>query len=313
MRHILLSDFDETISKDDTIGILAQVAYQLKPHFKPPWSHFVDFYEKTRTTLGDCTIRKGSLLPNLIQEEVTKRYSRVEYVQMLDSKFGNQDFDRRIEMASTNEIARLGLFSGIDTSRLIAFVEKKYKCETPERCLLRDDFIEFASHLMDWRDFYIISANWSKEFIHTLMNQRSFEFENIYCNNLISRDGIYTGNFSNKLLCGQDKYDIVSHIVGTVFTYKQEERLWYIGDSETDLLAIFHPDVNGVLVLDPSQKPKKFSRIVLEFLGVEEMVVESFCHGDRNCSVVCYEKFNGNCVYLSKSWDGIDILLKNMS
>lgn len=305
MNHILLSDFDETITLKDTIGILASLPYRKKTKLKPEWSFFVDNYMQ-----GWNNYHKQfppRVLPLINQ--IKKPLSLENFKSTLQQEFDYQAFCRKIELNSTNKLSEFGLFSNLNNDDIRLFANDQVKSKT---VVLREGFKELLrSKLIKPEFVYIISVNWSKAFIYNIINEDVLKMENIFCNDLVMHHEQYSGMFSNNLLTGSDKIVTLETILRSkTNTLGQKNNIfWYIGDSETDLLPILHPLVNGILLLNPKENIKKYNKITKVILGIDAMILEKFESHDISIVEIPGLKVGTNKLYITKSWKDISKLI----
>lgn len=298
MKHIVISDFDETITNRDTTCILGQLPYEFEPNLEPKWSHFVNVYWEHYKNFQKETVNR--VLPLLTEREVV--ISDSNFQQLFRSEVEFQMRKRLLELSSTTEIAERNIFKGVKHSQVREFVDLHLQGSSS---LLRPGFNEFIS-LIPRNQFHIVSVNWSSEFIRHIIGERNVDPDRISCNNLISQGAEYTGEFTNALLTGSDKIRVIGDILKKCG--KQTEYCtWYIGDSDTDLLGVLYPNLHGVLLLNPLSDSKKFYKITVQLLGLPQHEMESFAHGPEGWHK-CYEKEGQKFVYLVKSWHDLQNL-----
>lgn len=306
LRNVIISDFDETVTDRDTIAILAQLPYLCKPNLKPKWPHFADTYminyEKFKKNPQIFGGEGGKrILPLLPQSHIKIDFSN--YKSLFKSELRYQTDARLLELTSTGEITKYGIFSGIKHSQVQQYAEDNLKRQS---FALRKGFRGCMSSITP-DSFFIISVNWSAEFIQKSIGDNLVDLENIYCNQLLSHQGTYSGQFSNSILTGSDKVVVLEKILAENEKHKDNARYWYIGDSGTDLLGILHPDVNGVLLLDPEVQEEKFRKVASNVLGISQELTDQFIN-EKNCGwLQCYEKNNDNYVFLAKSWSDLSM------
>lgn len=295
---VLICDFDETITSQDTIGLLAKLPY-VDPPFPPPWSHFTATYADGYSLYE----RAPRSLPLL---DPHTPLTAANYRQLLQAEIRYQDSLRPIELHSVHELERLHAFAGIPTEQVATYAHSL--CQS-----VRHDFLPL------WRrasQLHILSVNWSHEFIkdiiysaarHSLDDPENLPVPIIKCNNLLVRNGSYTGLFDKSILTGADK---LASLEKTLHSIPSDEPVWYIGDSETDLLSILHPKVNGVLLLDPSQNYDKFNKIAATILGLDLASTQKFACDpyQQSWSIPC--KGNGSHFYLVKSWTALSRIIR---
>ena len=309
MNRIIISDFDSTITRKDTIHVLTKLPYLIKPNFTPKWNHFNDLYLRNLDKLHPkiLTYRQLPLLP----PKFRGFNSVANYKDILSKEFEYQNLLRDLEMSSTDEITRYRLFEGISFRDVERYVES-LKVSNHE--IVRPDFFDFMRlSNVPAKNFYILSVNWSSEFIRCVVEMEGpgchlIEVGNILCNDLTSdKNGVYTGEFSNTLLTGADKVEVME--TNILRNLEKDADPWYIGDSEADILCILHPLVNGVLFVDPSKSLDDFLELSVKLLGLPEDIMCNFFNDSRQLTYLALQKGNGKRCYLTKSWHGIAMLL----
>ncbi|QLG71361.1 hypothetical protein HG535_0B04010 [Zygotorulaspora mrakii] len=313
MKDIIISDFDDTITSRDTISLLGELPYLINPLLNPKWSYFQDAYmsnyhkfQKNPQAFG-AQFAGGRTFPLLCSSNET--VTSANFYTLFATEIRYQQDRRLLEMTSTEEMTKRGLFKGITHSDICRYVEYDPRIGAS---LLRNGFMEFISSL-DSSEFYIISINWSKEFIHEVVGTSNIEASNIFCNELISQNGIYTGKFSNQILAGSDKLHELEKLLRKHQSDETDNRFWYIGDSETDLLSILHPKVNGLLLLDPESEKKKLMKLATEVLGIPLNELKLYVQDKNVLHMKCFSKENGNGFFLVKSWFAIQELVRPRS
>lgn len=297
LKNIIICDFDETITNRDTISIVGEIPYRYKANLKPEWSHFAETYMQNykKFRLNSGTFRHSQRSLPLLPSS-RPRIDSSNYGKLFENELRYQNDARQLEMSSTDEMAKYKIFSNIKLSDVSLFAKEKLE---GEGFSLREGFNNFALSIPK-DDFYIVSVNWSREFIHASVGDDVVDPEHIYCNRLLSDKGVYIGKFSNCLLTGSDKVNVVEKILANRKT--RDAKYWYVGDSETDLLTVLHPEVNGILLLDPEQDEPKFRKLTSDVLGLEQHQVDKFI-GQKDCGwLQCYEKNEKTSVYLARSW-----------
>ncbi|QID83904.1 Cold tolerance protein 1 [Saccharomyces pastorianus] len=314
MRNIIISDFDETITRYDTIGIIAKLPYLINPELKPEWSHFTKTYMDGFRKYKYNGTRSLPLLSS--NASLTLSHSNFDCVFKDELEF--QKYNRTIELNSVNEISKQQLFKSITLEQMKQFAKEQNR----EICLLRGGFNQFCSSVIKnfQDDFYILSINWSREFICEIIGNKEVNPDHVLCNDLKvsteKRPPTYTGEFDCGLLTGSDKIKSLNEILGMTETHNNgnETRCyWYIGDSETDLLSVLHPSINGVLLMDPVENPSKFLRITEQIIGVPSDKITRFQTDNALGWLKFCEKENGMFAYLVKSWDSLKDLIAQTS
>lgn len=301
LKHILICDFDETITRKDTISLLAKLPYK-RPTARelPPWTHFTQNYMKAYELYAKPNTRCLPLIP---QDVLNFRHKimKSNYKDLFSEEFAYQKQARKVELASIEELEKYKLFQGITANSV-----KQYVGSLQEE-QIRPGFTEV------WRNTdeqYVLSINWSREFIRDVLAEKELQVneENIYCNKLlISDDGSYTGMFDKGIMTGSDKVRVLECILDKI--PEQPKKVWYIGDSETDLLSILHPKVNGVLLLNPSENLDKFIRITVDLLGLSRDQMMLFAEDTTWKKFALNFKEEGFLILL-KSWEDMQQCLE---
>lgn len=221
---LFVVDWDETITNEDTIKLVAQAAYNKKQGYEPKFDHFTDIYTNTFNEYSrDFSSKNGTR--DSIEKEI---------------KF--QTGMQNVEMSSINEIKRLKLFEGITGEEFQ---------QQANNVTLKPNFIEFLSKCQESKvPVIILSVNWTKLIMETVLRACGFkenEFLKFMVNELEFKNGVSTGNFkeSISIRTGLDKLNIVNDLV------KQYGTTCYIGDSMTDLLSLIDSDI-GVAIEEGS-------------------------------------------------------------
>lgn len=178
MKTIIISDFDETITRVDTICTIAKLPYLLNPRLKPEWGHFtktyMDGYHKYKYN--------GTRSLPLLSSGVPTIISQSNFNKLFADELKYQNHNRVVELNSVNEITKQQIFKSISLDQMKTFARD----QNHEDCLLRDGFKTFCSSVVKnfESDFYVLSINWSKEFIHEVIGDRRLKNSHIFCNDL---------------------------------------------------------------------------------------------------------------------------------
>ncbi|KAG0655818.1 hypothetical protein C6P45_002893 [Maudiozyma exigua] len=303
-RNILICDFDETITVKDTIALLARLAYRVNPKLKPEWSHFEATYmngynELQHTYLMDRCL---PLLSNIYMNHT--KITDGNFQDLFQCEIKYQKLCRNIELNSMKEMEKYNVFKGITTQDVIDYVD------TLDELVIRQGFLNCLKVLdIQLGQLYILSINWSREFIRNVISSSYVRSSNIYCNALLhdTTRCRYSGLFSKQLLTGSDKIHTLQEICQCT---GEDKTIWYIGDSETDLLSILYPEINGILLLDPEENEKKFNKITKEILGIESETLSKFYIKDTRYAKFI-EKENDMASYLVKTWTDVTTLIQS--
>lgn len=247
---LLVCDFDETITQNDTICEIANLAYEKRAETgkcpnppncptlssndsdeecPPPWLHFVELYFKE-------------------YKEHIKRWCEQHSEDTLQDHFKMLGSLKMVENKSIDRIEKYGCLKGVCYDGLIEkgksvkkrndvlnvlrkFISKKQQnCENfLSHSTFNDDV---KSHIE--RNLYIISTNWSKDLIlgslFELASENKFNKNNIFSNDLIYDNNCSVGKLDRKVLCALDKLEIFDQL-----NTSKSNLSVYIGDSDTDL------------------------------------------------------------------------------
>lgn len=312
IMKLLICDFDETITLRDTIFPLAQLAYLEKPQFKPVWKHFEETYMEGYTKLQQ-RFATGRSLPLLKPKHDVITVSN--YREIFASELQYQRQCREIELNSIHEMERKSLFRDVTTDAVVEYARTNFNHSV--ETILRPEFSHCATSAVNCMGFELraISINWSRELIEAVIPMGLIHPENIHCNDLLLKNDVYTGEFSKGLLTGSDKEALLSRMLDESNSGNAD--CWYVGDSETDLLAILHPGVNGVLLLDPEENESKFLKVTTKILGLAKSDMEDFA-GDKavgHLKFTSKQAHNGKdtACYIAKTWADVETLLKQLA
>ncbi|EDO16194.1 hypothetical protein Kpol_1014p12 [Vanderwaltozyma polyspora DSM 70294] len=301
MVNVIIADFDETITVKDTISIVAKMPYIFKANKNlPEWSFFTDYYlsiykQNIRNFKRSIPIVSSSL-PNNIDD----------YYSSLSNEFNYQKFLKaNIEELSIDKLTKYNVFKDISVSQV-----KQFARDPGCHDLVRKGFQQFLTNYQ--HHFNIISINWSKEFISNVIKNNceiDIPLQSINCNDLLLDNGVYTGTFSRDNIVGSDKVVTLEKIITSnednSSALTSPNVYWYIGDSETDLLCLLHPRVNGILLLDPLENKDKFLRITRTLLNIVDPKLQEFIDTPDERFIKCLSKGSNN-VYLAKDWYSIN-------
>ncbi|ANB13670.1 hypothetical protein AWJ20_4613 [Sugiyamaella lignohabitans] len=266
---VLVTDWDETVTSEDTMAVLSQAAYDHKTNFHPPWEYFGDMYYKDYEKYAcNYNERRGSL-----QEEA-------EFLSGL----------KQVELESVTRVENSGLFKDVPES-MVRSQASKVK--------IRQGWWDVLSLATKNKvPIVILSVNWSDVLIEEVLSLHGFDTTNssirIYANKIQVDDetGLATGKLGGHPILGsagirtaQDKLDILKKIRSQKLSGKATESIAYFGDSSTDTLALLEADL-GVVI----HKNSLASR--LEGLGVAILRKE-------------HDKTDNNQVYYLCEWSDL--------
>jgi 2-hydroxy-3-keto-5-methylthiopentenyl-1-phosphate phosphatase len=228
----LITDFDGTVSEQDTINLLVYAAadncQRGKAQFLAAWQKMVGWYSTRYNRIRDEWLGNRQSL-------VTRHSSLVDFLKAFEE----------LESASIQKVMDKGLLAGLTREGLRAIGRKVVKKPGVDRVLstMRADGVETE----------ILSANWSKALIEGAMGELCDQV----ITNCLTYDaaGCSTGSIHLHVVSAQDKLrkfrerkcvplrqESHTHRQG-----KEPSRTLYIGDSISDFLAILDADL-GVLI-----------------------------------------------------------------
>ncbi|GAA5804253.1 HAD-like domain-containing protein [Helicostylum pulchrum] len=215
---LILVDFDQTITKHDTIAPLGQFGVA-QSHNQKPWSYFVDGY------LNDYRTHRNQLdhLPN----DCTFN----DFVQQLNTY-------KPIEKSSLARVSKHKVFQGLSKQ---AIKEKAIELSQTE---LRSNVI---STLKPYKEqVRIVSLNWSKDWILGFLNQLGLESKQVYSNDLTFMNDICTGDIIPQILTTGDKQQLINESI------RANHGVIYIGDSLGDIEPLAKSNIGIVIGNDLS-------------------------------------------------------------
>lgn len=202
---LILVDFDQTITRNDTIGLLGQFGVSHSHTTAKPWSYFVDRYlEKYR--------EHRDHLPDIPKGDFEA------FIEQLDSY-------QPIEKDSLARVSKHGVFANIHRQ---AFMEEGARLGSDQLQAGAVNVLKkYKCHIR------IVSLNWSKDWILGFLNELSLDKKQIYSNDLsFDQDQVSTGEIVPQILTTGDKQRIIDTFK------KQGDRAFYIGDSLGDIEAL---------------------------------------------------------------------------
>jgi 2-hydroxy-3-keto-5-methylthiopentenyl-1-phosphate phosphatase len=251
---LLVCDFDETITQNDTICEIANLAYEKRAETgkcpkppncptlssndsdeecPPPWLHFVELYFKE-------------------YKEHVKRWCEQHSENTLQDHFKMLKSLKIVENKSIDRIEKHGCLKGVCYNDLVekgksikkrddvlSVLRKFISKKQPQNCenfLLKETNSTFTDDVKSHfeRNLYIISTNWSKDLIlgslFELASENKFSKNNIFSNDLIFDNNCSVGELDRKVLSAIDKLEIFDQL-----NTSKSNLSVYIGDSDTDL------------------------------------------------------------------------------
>lgn len=213
-NRVLVCDWDETITVEDTTALVVQTAYNNKQNL-PAFDTFLRIYSAAAQAFGAQNWRRTS-----IDDEIT--YQRRAH---------------SVEMASIGAIERARIFRGLTLAQFAA--------QAPQ-VTLRPGFKNAVATVKTTQcPIYIVSINWSKTLIQAALAYHGVSGIEVVANDLeVDSLGITTGRFDlADIRTGADKMDALARIRGA----HPECALVYVGDSSGDVLPLRVADTGVVM------------------------------------------------------------------
>jgi 2-hydroxy-3-keto-5-methylthiopentenyl-1-phosphate phosphatase len=212
---VLVTDWDETVTKNDTIGLLAEAAYEHKPDLEPPWSHYVEEYLKDYRAYYEA------------QDPSTTLDAEREILRGLDS----------VDSASLKRVEEGRVFAGVPREVILA---KSTKVEVrPGWWGLYEAARSRGIKVV------VLTVNWSSELIRQVFLDAGYDTQDltIYSDEIeMGPDGCGTGSIIAPLRTAVHKKEVIEKLKA-----QHGKRLCYIGDSSTDLLGILEADLGVIM------------------------------------------------------------------
>ncbi|ODV79847.1 HAD-like protein [Suhomyces tanzawaensis NRRL Y-17324] len=247
--RLVVADWDETITLEDTIRLVADTAYAAKPRFQPPFSHFSQTYLDAYDAHNQQFLRLHGKRDSLEKE--------LEY----------QHGMRAVEMSSIAEIERLGLFKGLKSAQ--------FRLQA-QHVQIRPGVEQFLSRCRDQSiPVVILSINWTKAIIAECLKRLGFEENDLlriivnefeYTHEVI--DGVATELTSGKWSLETNVRTAIDKLEFVKLLKKKHSDVLYIGDSGTDLLGMLESD--KAVVMDRGSALKS-----LDLLGIKRLAEAS--------------------------------------
>lgn len=250
---LFVTDFDETITTEDSMELVGAAAYKHKPEFSPGWDYFAnayaaDFKEHCYGQNNNINDNNSKLETELECEERLQRGMHV------------------VEHKSVQRVEDSGLFRGVPLECML---------KEAINVKLRDGWWQLYEQLSSGGiPVVVASVNWSAELIGEVMRRGhdiafgdsikekpSTNCAQVFANQMeIDCDGFFTGRMKSVLRTGVDKQLLLRELKETL---KDENVIkgtadgstlatrpglvCYCGDSGTDFLALVEADI-GIIV-----------------------------------------------------------------
>lgn len=233
-------DWDGTITQNDTLNVLVNIAASTKPTFptQERWKYVVDAYISDYTTTLAC-LAPGGFLPTTIESE----------------KKLLQDM-KPVEQRSLFRVSTSKIFEGLTHKTL---EEGAKKAINTGEVSLRPGCVEFLHYISaqatpEVDNFHILSVNWSQHFISSCLHASNIsinphlilanELADIPENQPSTGEISPSGSASLKIIASEDKLQYLEKL-----RKNSEAKIVYMGDSWTDIECLLAADL-GICVRD---------------------------------------------------------------
>ena len=265
MARLLVFDFDGTVTKQDTINILAQLPIyssslpQHRTEFRDKWKNIVDLY------VADHAKHNESYVP-----KVQDRRTLAEELAYLESL-------RAVEEASAKRVASTGFFAGSSREQWICHGRRArlngedpyFRGDRDYTITVRKGFSEFVRQAKDRGDkLGIVSVNWSKAFIEGVIQPEDENFmgEKDFVK-MVGEIGYPDGELKGPkemggmvLMTANDKLEGLETLLELDEAKGGSEKCSgtvYFGDSVTDLECLMKADTGIVMVNEGEEESSK--------------------------------------------------------
>ncbi|KAL3672052.1 hypothetical protein V7S43_002716 [Phytophthora oleae] len=234
-RLLLCTDFDETITHQDTTSILFVLAAN-------SYGQLVTQYEDEAS-------------------ELLKRYE----AQWQQTSSRNFDSAGLHEFLEGYALVDLRSHYRVVASRVLQGIPHQELAKAARNVEIRPNVVETLQLADDWK---IISANWSTEVVRTVMLQAGVATEttHIISNELkVDEQGMTTGEIDVKVQSAVDKAKWIKKLRAK----DTESTIVYVGDSATDLLALLAADVGIWVAPDTATTSATLLQKLVDNYGVD--------------------------------------------
>ncbi|KAK6460462.1 HAD-like domain-containing protein [Scheffersomyces coipomensis] len=233
---LIITDWDETATLEDTIKLVASVPYINKPDFQPKFSYFTEIYLDS--------YKKYS---TQFQHEIGHRDS-------LEKEIKFQTGMKMVELSSINAITDHNLFKDLT---------KQQFQDQAKNVKLKPGFIEFVKNSQQTNiPIVILSINWTSILIKQTLDNAGIDTNN-GITFMVNEFEFKSNKFGQEVTTGKwnpqpsirtaiDKLQITEHLLET------NQNIMYVGDSSTDLLSLLEANtgivIEGSSLSDSMQK-----------------------------------------------------------
>lgn len=203
---LVLVDFDQTLTVNDTIAVLGQFGLDHHPELNFNWSFFADSFMKEyyahKATLPPCN----------------------DWTCFLDQL----NSFKPIEAASLARVNKHQVFKDLTQQQLFQGGQDRSQKELQPGCI--DALRPYIPQIR------VVSLNWSKDWVLGFLNQLQLNKNQIFSNDIVfNEDGVSPkGEIIPRILTCGDKTQVIQDCI----VQKEQKKFIYIGDSIGDVEAL---------------------------------------------------------------------------
>ncbi|CAH0479687.1 unnamed protein product [Peronospora belbahrii] len=278
---LLCADFDETITLQDTISLLFQLAscsastqQQLEEQYMKEMSEFLDQYEAK--WLHAPTTGQGSFNGTGLREFL-EGYAATD-------------------LRSLKRVINCRALQGICHQTIV---------EAAKTVEIRPHCAETLAAVDEWK---IVSANWCKKLVSSVLTQSGVVTDNnirqsthIIANELkVNKQGVTTGKIDVKVQSPLDKAQWINQ-VRSLYTGIRPIVI-YVGDSVNDLLALLEADVGIWLDSDSSSSSSQLLRQLVENYGIDVQPLKAYTTFAHDVATTSDDGDSKPVIYTATDW-----------
>ncbi|KAB8360704.1 hypothetical protein FH972_024440 [Carpinus fangiana] len=300
----LFLDFDGTITRKDTMNLVARIGYRAQERKRdgqsqefPPWEHFVDTY------MADYSDHVSRYRP--VKEDRSTVEQEIMYLRSF----------RPIEDASMSRVVASGLFKDVAASHIESFAQECLRQQDDAHWqvsrrpglhkLLKSLQVRQEQAMSQQPICHVISVNWSRIWIQAML-----ELGGDGCPPLLTTDGKTKSNiriYANEL-SKTDKESGTSDLTGTTINCKTgEDKVKqmrcvieegnreqncalniYVGDSATDLECLLEADIGICIRDDPMGSGQKDLAEICGRVGLQVAHISDASDPDKATARILY-------------------------
>ncbi|KAK6205650.1 HAD-like domain-containing protein [Scheffersomyces amazonensis] len=221
---LIITDWDETVTSEDTIKLVAQVPYDNNDNLEPKFQYFTDIYLAS------------------YKKYVAEFYQQYGNRDSLDKEILFQRGMKQVELSSVTALANHKIFANLSENQF---------ARQASNIKLRPGFVDCFRSIQKLNiPIVILSINWTSILIKQALRDAGLDCD--YANFLVNEfefddNHITTGNWveTPSIRTALDKLELTKQLIAN------STNSVYLGDSSTDLLSLLHVDT-GIIIPDTS-------------------------------------------------------------